>query len=58
MARAPSTFRQNDVTRAVKAVTAAGVHIARIEIDRSGKIAIITTAEPAQVEGDNEGDRV
>jgi hypothetical protein len=33
------------VTRAVKAVTAAGVHIARIEIDKTGKIVIIT-AEP------------
>jgi hypothetical protein len=43
MARAPSTFRQQDVTRAVKAVTAAGVHIARIEIDKAGKIVIITT---------------
>src|SRR5262252_8656396 len=41
MARAPSTFRQQDVTRAVNAVTAAGVHIARIEIDKAGKIIII-----------------
>ena len=41
MTRAPSTFRQQDVTRAVKAVTAAGVHIARIEIDKTGKIVII-----------------
>jgi hypothetical protein len=41
MARAPSTFRQQDVTKAVKAVTAAGVHIARIEIDKSGKIVIV-----------------
>ena len=42
MARAPFAFRQQDVTRAVKAVTAAGVHIARIEIDKAGKIVIIT----------------
>ena len=42
MARAPSTFRQQDVTRAVKAVTAAGVGIARVEIDKAGTIRIIT----------------
>ena len=47
MARAPSTFRQQDVTRAVKAVVAAGVDIARIEIDKAGTIRIITVeAEP------------
>ena len=41
MSRAPSTFRQQDVTRAVKAVRRAGVEIARVEVDKSGKIVII-----------------
>ena len=45
MTRPPSTFRQQDVTRAVKAVTAAGVTIARVEIDKAGKITIITASE-------------
>ena len=61
MPRAPSTFRQQDVTRAVKAVTAAGVHIARIEIDKAGKIVIIT-ADPTNRSDEmteaNEWDRV
>jgi hypothetical protein len=54
MSRAPCTFRQQDVTRAVKAVTAAGVHIARVEIDNAGKITIIaaTAAEAAQQQSD------
>ena len=60
MARAPSTFRQQDVTRAVKAVTAAGVHIARIEIDKEGKIVIITadTHHPGKMTETNEWDRI
>ena len=61
MTRPPSTFRQQDVTRAVKAVTAAGVHIARIEIDKMGKIVIITgdpTDQPADIREANEWDRV
>jgi len=61
MARAPSTFRQQDVTRAVKAVTAAGVNIARIEIDKSGKIVIITAGpinQPGKMREANEWDRV
>ena len=47
MARVSSTFRQQDVTRAVKAVTAAGVDIARVEITKDGKIVIVTAAEAA-----------
>jgi hypothetical protein len=61
MARAPSTFRQQDVTRAVKAVAAAGVHIARIEIDKAGKIVIIAgaaTGQPGESAEANEWDRV
>jgi hypothetical protein len=41
MSRVPSTFRRADVTKAVKAVVAAGVDIARIEIDAAGKIVIV-----------------
>jgi hypothetical protein len=61
MARAPSTFRQQDVTRAVKAVTAAGVHIARVEIDKTGKIVIITADEAdrlGETTEANEWDRI
>jgi hypothetical protein len=53
VARAPSTFRQQDVTRAVKAVAAAGVGIARVEIDKAGKITIITAAAPAAASKDD-----
>ena len=41
MSRAPSTFRQQDVTRALKATVAAGVKVSRIEIDRAGKIVVV-----------------
>jgi hypothetical protein len=61
MARAPSTFRQQDVTRAVKAVAAAGVHIARVEIDKTGKIVIIAADAVDQLGENtevNEWDRV
>jgi hypothetical protein len=61
MAHGPSTFRQQDVTRAVKAVAAAGVHIARVEIDKTGKITIISIeadGQPGKATGGNEWDRV
>jgi hypothetical protein len=49
------------VTRAVKAVSAAGVHIARIEIDKAGKIVMITaetTDQPGEITEGNEWDRI
>jgi hypothetical protein len=61
MTRAPSTFRQQDVTRAIRAVVAAGVGIPRVEIDKAGKITIIT-ADAAdgrnEVTEGNEWDRI
>jgi hypothetical protein len=56
MSRRPAAFRQSDLTRAVKAVTAAGVGIARVEIDKAGKIIIITgetTDQPGQASGND-----
>ena len=48
MARAPSTFRQADVTKAVKAVRSAGVDIVRVELTKDGRIVIVTAeAQPA-----------
>jgi hypothetical protein len=51
MSRVPSNFRQRDVTRAVKALTKAGVDIARVEIE-DGKIAIIVSKVGAAQPGD------
>jgi len=43
MARKPATFKQADVTRAVRGAVAAGVDVACIEIDaRTGNIVIST----------------
>lgn len=66
MARGSCTFRQRDVTAAVKAVIAAGCEVARAEIDRAtGKIVVvigkpqITLDEvPNEAKEGNEWDRI
>jgi hypothetical protein len=52
MARPPSTFRQSDITKAIRAARKAGVENVRVEITKDGKLVIITgtAAEPAQAE--------
>jgi hypothetical protein len=42
MSRAPSSFRETDVKRAVKAVEAAGKEVETVEIDKDGRIKITT----------------
>jgi len=43
MTRRSLPFRKADVARAVKAVRDAGVDIARVEIDKDGKIVVVAT---------------
>jgi len=45
MTRGPCTFKQRDVTQALKAAVAAGLRVARIEIDRQGKIAVFAASD-------------
>jgi hypothetical protein len=42
MSRGDQTFKQGDVTKAAKGAAKAGLNVRRIEIDRDGKIVVIT----------------
>jgi hypothetical protein len=60
MSRGAQTFKQGDVTKALKAASAAGMDVKRVEIDREGKIVIVAGAPEAAVSlaGGNEWDGV
>jgi thioesterase domain-containing protein len=45
MARGPSIFRQTDITRAVKAMVAAGVDIERVRVEITNAGSMIITAD-------------
>src|SRR5262249_7155165 len=61
ISRPPSAFRQRDVTRAVKAVIAAGLHVAGVKVSAQGDIEVLTNDAEVQdppTQGENEWDRV
>jgi hypothetical protein len=49
MARASCTFRRRDVTAAIKAARDAGVEVARVEVDKAGKIIVVAKTEGEQI---------
>jgi hypothetical protein len=46
MSRA-ATFKKTDVTRATRAVLAAGLDVERVEIDKSGRIIVVPSKSGA-----------
>jgi copper chaperone CopZ len=52
MSRRPRIFRQRDVTRAIRAVSGAGIGVARVEIGLDGKIVVVTQ-QPAVIPQDD-----
>lgn len=48
MSRANSTFRQADVTRALKGARAAGLEVGHFEIDAAGKIVVFAKSETTE----------
>jgi hypothetical protein len=53
IARRPSSFKQSDIARAVKGVKAAGEEVAKVEIDKEGKI-IVSVGKPDMTAGRKE----
>jgi hypothetical protein len=49
--RRPCLFKERDVTRAAKAVLAAGLEIARVEIAKDGAIVVVP-GKPGDASGD------
>jgi hypothetical protein len=45
MSRGQQTFKQNGLTKAIKATVKAGIAVGRVEIDKDGKIVIVTGRE-------------
>jgi hypothetical protein len=42
--RRPCTFRQTDIAKAVRGAQAAGLAVARVEVDRDGRIVVVAAS--------------
>jgi hypothetical protein len=61
MRKGPYAFRQRDLTRAVKAVIAAGLRVAGVKVSAQGDIEVVTGDDGAQhppTQGGNEWDKI
>jgi hypothetical protein len=58
--RRPSIFKKTDVTRATRAVLAAGLEIARVEVGKDGSIVVVPgkPSEGSHGEASNPWDEV
>ena len=55
MSRGQQTFKQSDVTKALKATVKAGIAVGRVEIDKDGKIIIVTARPEDAANGEKPG---
>ena len=55
MSRGQQTFKQRDVTKALKATVNAGIAVGRVEIDKNGKIVRVTTRPDDAANGEKPG---
>jgi hypothetical protein len=61
MTRRPPAFRQSDLTRAVRAVVAAGLRVAGVKVSAQGDIEVVTGEErvhDSPPQGGNEWDGI
>jgi hypothetical protein len=45
--RRPAAFKKTDVTRATRAVCAAGLEVARVEIEKDGRLVVVIGKQKA-----------
>ena len=55
MSRGQQTFKQSDVTKALKATVKAGIAVERVEIDKDGKIVVVTVRPEDTANGEKPG---